>query len=244
MFTFPLFNLKSIQIILWVNVKLNGNAWKCKMCLFHCLITFSSEIDIRGRLVFGRAAQRHNNVRLSAIQKPPKSPRTLEYVITLKFYRWTLSRKNKHRPMASACCLSLSLCCIHIFHRLKCFSHSWKLLERDVRERKESGRWELRPKKKKLSHYPPFIILPLCISLYAFSVLCHPHHFSTFPSIFLSLLLVILLFLGGGLGRRKSGELPWQQQAGWELPVLWHRRRREKSKRRSVKETEGWWQVG
>lgn len=87
--------------------------------------------------------------RLSAIQKTSKSPRAPEYVITLKFYRWTLSRKTKHRPMTSACCLSLSLCCIHIFHRLKCFSHSWKLLERDVRERKESGRWELRPQKKK-----------------------------------------------------------------------------------------------
>lgn len=232
---------------MWNWMEMPENAKLHQQRLFHCLITFSSEIDNRGRLVFGRAAHRHNNVRLSAIQKPSKSPRTLEYVITLKFYRWTLSRKNKHRPMASARCLSLSLCCIHIFHRLKCFSHSWKLLERDVRERKESGRWELRPKKKKkLSHYPPFIILPLCISLYAFSVLCHPHHFSTFPSIFLSLLLVILLFFGGGLGRRKSGELPWQQQAGWELPVLWQRRRRrrEKSKRRSVKETEGWWQVG
>lgn len=134
---------------MWNWMEMPENAKLHQQSLFHCLITFSSEIDNRGRLVFGRAAHRHNNVRLSAIQKPSKSPRTLEYVITLKFYRWTLSRKNKHRPMASARCLSLSLCCIHIFHRLKCFSHSWKLLERDVRERKESGRWELRPKKKR-----------------------------------------------------------------------------------------------
>lgn len=154
---------------MWNWMEMPENAKLHQQRLFHCLITFSSEIDNRGRLVFGRAAHRHNNVRLSAIQKPSKSPRTLEYVITLKFYRWTLSRKNKHRPMASARCLSLSLCCIHIFHRLKCFSHSWKLLERDVRERKESGRWELRPKKKKEAfslpsiHYSSIVYLNVCI---------------------------------------------------------------------------------
>lgn len=41
-------------------MKMPENAKLHQRRLFHCLITFSSEIDIR--LVFGRAAQRHNNV--------------------------------------------------------------------------------------------------------------------------------------------------------------------------------------